>query len=1194
MARAPESEKALRYISQLDEARCTGRWKDVSELCRKVEKHAPHRRCLTLTARSEVQISAYSSQRPSTAASTASTGLSKIIPPLLTAIDEEGDHVQDAFQATVCLGWLHYVLDEPGLAVARLPKDFAVIATKMSDKGNPPSGWTKACLAKGVFVKGHSQEKVASVEDAVDTYSSILAWLSSLQSLVAESPQFKAWTERSLVRLCQLSDQSSGIGEYIEATDALQTYRFWANYWESTANGGAADGTDAGMNRRLAWKAYYDTLSTLLRHDIPYNAESAAVENRSQNASGKSPPQKQHNMRLQQRAELKRVETVYESLLLKETYFPKASESSDEIEAWTDAVMDNWRVLCGPTWNDIDLGEGGKEGVGRCVLDILYRAATKTFHSTRVLRHLFTVHTSLAEFELAFKAYDSYVEIITRGKDRAEKTGEEDVGIDDDSTILRTSAEAIRVLCRFGSRKEAEKAVDIGAHIEKWLEQTQHTKTTHVEVGSAISAPPRNVTVAPRALAIAYGAIGVSQAHWARFTYNADARTGIQTKAVQYLRKSLDPKLEDPDNIDTLYALGLVLAEMRDIPGAIKTVKRALSPATKQKMAISTDGVLSGGLTTEFGRERKLIPLWHLLALLLTARSEYSNAERSCEAAFEQFGDPTILFGSEDESQTYRSEHLKQANETGSMNAFGLVDQMESFEKTGILQVKMTQLALVEVLEGSSAAVDGCDELLALYARLFGDPNAEQAKPPPPSTAMAPPKSAVGTIKGSIFRSRGSVKAQLQDTPVRKSSVTSSRASTVATQATGAPAIQVTDEDGIDRPNGQSHGHHHRVFHHKHEDEKSVPTRSPSKLQKRSANSLRRKSERDATQATEVPGVPEPDANGTPARNRSVRDKSPRRPSTSNSLRKSIESHERPLRSIPYNMPGSSQPPPPGHPTQPPKQDSRLPTPLLGSSYIPPDPRFSKIQERRQQVSLLVCVWNFIAGLYTRAAMYHDAKGAVDEALKLVEAFESEVAQDSSSAKAFADKGWGGGRSIEELWADALTARGELLVAQSMKHEAKSDFEWAVLHFPDHPEAIVGLSNILLDIYCQVVSLEPSKEPPPAGTSLLSPSLPSSPRQAEDSRSQPLTSHTPSAENQISPPELNRLAARDRAFGLLSTLTKLGAGWDYSEAWYALARAYEESGQIEKTKEVLWWCVELEDTHPVRSWRSVALGGYVM
>lgn len=98
----------------------------------------------------------------------------------------------------------------------------------------------------------------------------------------------------------------------------------------------------------------------------------------------------------------------------------------------------------------------------------------------------------------------------------------------------------------------------------------------------------------------------------------------------------------------------------------------------------------------------------------------------------------------------------------------------------------------------------------------------------------------------------------------------------------------------------------------------------------------------------------------------------------------------------------------------------------------------------------------------------------------------------------------------------------------------------------------------------------------------------------QDSTIQHLTSHIPSAENKLSPPELNRLAARDRAFGLLSILTKLGTGWDYSEAWYALARAYEGSGQVEKTKEVLWWCVELEDTRPLRDWDVVTMGGYVL
>jgi hypothetical protein len=54
--------------------------------------------------------------------------------------------------------------------------------------------------------------------------------------------------------------------------------------------------------------------------------------------------------------------------------------------------------------------------------------------------------------------------------------------------------------------------------------------------------------------------------------------------------------------------------------------------------------------------------------------------------------------------------------------------------------------------------------------------------------------------------------------------------------------------------------------------------------------------------------------------------------------------------------------------------------------------------------------------------MLDDAQAAVKEAFKLVEVFESEVAQESSTSKAFADKSWGGGKSVEDLWADVYTA----------------------------------------------------------------------------------------------------------------------------------------------------------------------------
>jgi hypothetical protein len=316
---------------------------------------------LTKTARSEAQIAKFSTQRPSTAASTASSGLSNIIPALLTAIDEEGERDQDAFQATVCLAWLHYVLDEPGLAIARLPNDLAAVATKMEEA--TPTSWTRVCLVKGAFLRGSSLEKTGAVEEAVASYSSIVPWLSS-KSMVGETHQFKMWTEHLLVRLCHLSDQSSDVGEYTDLSDALQSFRFWARYWDVAAKGTVTEGANAAKYRRLAWKAYYDTLSLMLHHDVPYEPEQPQADDTRE----KSPVGS--HLRLQQRAELKKVEAIYESLLLKETEFPKASESNTEIEQWVDAAIDNWRILCGPTWTDADLGAGGKEAVGRCMLDV--------------------------------------------------------------------------------------------------------------------------------------------------------------------------------------------------------------------------------------------------------------------------------------------------------------------------------------------------------------------------------------------------------------------------------------------------------------------------------------------------------------------------------------------------------------------------------------------------------------------------------------------------------------------------------------------------------------------------------------------------------------------------------------------------------------------------------------------------------
>jgi hypothetical protein len=198
-----------------------------------------------------------------------------------------------------------------------------------------------------------------------------------------------------------------------------------------------------------------------------------------------------------------------------------------------------------------------------------------------------------------------------------------------------------------------------------------------------------------------------------------------------------------------------------------------------------------------------------------------------------------------------------------------------------------------------------------------------------------------------------------------------------------------------------------------------------------------------------------------------------------------------------------------------------------------------------------------------------------------------------------------------------------LKVAQGLPYEAKFDFEVALTHSPDHAAGTVGLSNILLDMFSEKV-LPPLAMPVLQGAldehdneiahwsqqahdesfAGILPSLPlglgpsiaqrASLVKLKDGGAGAKYDEMPAPYKATRLPLVDRLAARDRAFTLLSGLTRLGTGWDDSDAWFALARAHEECGQPDKAKEVLWWCVELEEAMGVRDWRCVGNGGYII
>ncbi|KAL9131170.1 MAG: hypothetical protein Q9217_000823 [Psora testacea] len=1151
-----EPNKARHYIDLLDAARCNRQWQEVPELTRKIAKHAPQRHCLVLTAQTEHRVASLLSQPSPTAASTNSHILSETIPLLRAASEQENAFKEDAFQAQICSAWIHMTLEDWVATIATLATDLSV-----------------------------ALESIGKANDALRSYESMLPYISSAQSSVGTSPEHRLWSERLLARHCMLVHRHVAVtrilrtlladGSGIELAAILKPYRAWADFWDEkhSRSVGQHSGLDIENDslRTRTWKGYYDTISVLIHHQIVNPV---------------------FDSRLQQAFELKRVEATYESILLNEVKFPKADQATPEIENWVDQVMANWRALLGPAWSEEDLGSGGRAALGRGVLEILYRAATRSFHSTRVLRHLFTVHAALAEFSLAGKALDSYLEITTKGKARIEKSGEIEHGLDDDATALSTAASGILMLCMYGNRREAERAQEIAKIVEDWVQKVKPDQALRNELGAedspkALEGKPRlaRPPVSGKALAQAHHAIGISNACWARLTYEISSRADLQASAISNFRRALRWDLDDEDNIQTLYSLTFVLAETRDIDGAITAAKQAISIGTKSiTSGIGThidlrDGNTDQELRIDPDQRGLLLRCWHILILLLSARQSFSTALAACEAALEPYGGKAVFYGD--------------------TRPLGSVLGLDLCEKKNLVELKMTHLALLEVLEGPEESVNASGELLGLYTKLFQP--AEKTKPKTPGPRPVSPNMSTRETQRSL---RGSILGLPKDH--RKSrphsgGITSGSIRSFeppAEDSTG-PTISVTMNGNSTLPQNPNH---HQDFLGRHET---------NKLQKRPS---RKSMTSVRTSRAGSPSKP-PTAEGhhrislhLPTRhrqhNQTARDGS-RDPSVYERVFENASyspdeigvamTHDmpsapdspqfatdtsNPLLNIPSAAQNMNHKNPNPYPILPKPPPSAAPIPPSISIPAPttiPEPNYPSHMRDRHALSLLTKIWLFVSSLYRHASMLTDSQGAISEARSQVEAVEQSIAShEGSSAENLSSPGYGGLKSCGELWADVLDEQAALYLAQGNSDQASDAYETALTNCLDHLPATVGLSNMLLDFYATPQQPDSRRKPTdPLKPAPILASLPTS-----SSTDSPVDFST-------SPDRLMRLSARDRAYGLLSTLTQSGHGWDSSGAWFALARAYEESRQTEKAKEAFWWVVELEEGRGVRQWNCI-------
>ena len=204
----------------------------------------------------------------------------------------------------------------------------------------------------------------------------VLSWLANATKSDFPTGKDSSWSEKFLARVSlRACDEvtAGAVSQEEGIAIALAAFRLWMRYGELTLGrpltSGGSGQIEGGMSRRFVLKAYYDLLSEILQQGLLYpDAKAGALEVNANSRNGNS----SLSPKAQQAAELRRVEAIYENVLLKETRFPKASESNAEIEDWVHQVMLNWQIFYGSGWVDDELGEGGQNAYGRNVLDVSF------------------------------------------------------------------------------------------------------------------------------------------------------------------------------------------------------------------------------------------------------------------------------------------------------------------------------------------------------------------------------------------------------------------------------------------------------------------------------------------------------------------------------------------------------------------------------------------------------------------------------------------------------------------------------------------------------------------------------------------------------------------------------------------------------------------------------------------------------
>ncbi|KAF0420930.1 TPR-like protein [Gigaspora margarita] len=563
--------KANQREKEIDAARCKGNWNAIPELARKFRKHSPDGLVLEQTALAELALvkviektndekEFYDNDSPSHI-SMPPTVDESLVSDVFVKLESALSHASSSGQEKE---YTSIVLARTYFSVGRFDQCIQTLSTNFVPP-QIPVGYNFVLIIQSLAIKGMTQETFSNydgADGAIACYDQVVSLLAQYSGERQE--QLANWTEEVLYRAPLLKVR---LGDVSGALQAFRTYQQYSTSW----------GENFRLNKRaVIFMNFIKFLSKTYQEKtyVPPSAPTTFTLNEQSNIY--TP----HTFRV----ELTELHTLYENVLYQITSFPKAGEINWRVLEMVDQIMSDWVVL-----------NGGTTAEMRGLVEMLYRAAQRTFQSPKILRYLTYTLTTLGDYdeaELALEAYTTLVEKIRETKtveffkkipsteNVYENKFSDNEIVEHVVKVLITGSEMMaKYLCK------SDKTLEYAKKALNWCEIDDNL-------------------VDDKLFAHAWRCVGVGYSLAAREVIDPENRPDLHSKAIEAFDKSIS---FDPDAFETHYLLALEYAITRDINKATDCVRQAL--------------VL----------EDESVPCWHLLVLLMSSQKDIQGALKACE-----------------------------------------------------------------------------------------------------------------------------------------------------------------------------------------------------------------------------------------------------------------------------------------------------------------------------------------------------------------------------------------------------------------------------------------------------------------------------------------------------------------------------------------------------------------------------------